>query len=111
MDIFTVLQQDWPCPESDLVAHDLGATVGSKSSPPGFQLLPADLLSVEMLSCAKAEQRTWRCRRCGFQQLNKFGLILLNKLGTLENVAGELTTRATSSSGQVGMHDESLIPW
>ena len=34
------------------------------------------------------EQNTWRCRRCG---LAKIGLISLNKLNTLENVADLLT--------------------
>ena len=38
-----------------------------------------------------AEQNTWKCRRCGVQQMNKLGLISMNKLGTLENVADMMT--------------------
>ena len=39
------------------------------------------------------------------QQLNKIGLISLNKLGTLENVADLLTTRSKSSTRQAGRND------
>ena len=39
------------------------------------------------------------------QQLNKIGLVSLNKLNTLENVADVLTTRSKSSIGQAGRND------
>ena len=39
------------------------------------------------------------------QQLNKLGLISMNKLGTLENV----TDMMTKSSGQIGKNDGLLI--
>ena len=46
------------------------------------------------------------------QQLNKLGLISLNKLGTLENVANLLTKHVRRAvSGQVGRNDGLLIPW
>ena len=45
------------------------------------------------------------------QQLNKLGLISMNKLGTLDNVADMMTqTCATRSSGQIGRNDGLLIP-